>query len=72
MIKRTPQFAKATELAVTFLEREVSKRCKLDPEQNPSALWAGVTLDGRIFIGTPVLPTGTGFYVDRFGHCKEA
>ena len=68
----SPKLAKAVEIAAAFVQREISKRKRLNPDSNPDEVWASVTYDGRIFIGTPLLHAGQGLYVDHFGHWKEA
>jgi hypothetical protein len=71
MVTLTPYLAKAIEIAAACLEREFQVRRRLDPEIPPEELWAGVTLDGRIVIGHPVLPRGQGFYVNQQGEWQE-
>jgi hypothetical protein len=66
------QRAKAVEVAVAFIQREIYIRMRLNPETNPAEIWATVTFDGRIRLGTPVLHTGQGFYVNHSGNWKEA
>jgi hypothetical protein len=68
----TPTLTKAFEIAAAFVGREVTIRLRLDPLTNPDEIWAAVTFDGRIFIGTPALHGGQGFYVDHNGNWMEA
>jgi hypothetical protein len=69
----TPKLAKGIEIATAFVQREVKKRTRLNPEGcNPEEIWASLTHDGRIFIGTPLLRTGQGFYVDYRGRWQAA
>jgi len=72
MITITHQLSKAIEIAAAFVEHDVRKRQYLNPETNPEETWAGISLDGRIVIGTPLLHAGQGLYVDYLGHCTEA
>jgi hypothetical protein len=71
MITLTPYLKKAIEIAATCIEHEVQVRRRLDPNIPAEELWAGVTLDGRIVIGHPVLPSGQGFYVNHQGEWEE-
>ena len=64
----SPRLAKAVEIATAYVQLEVSKRSRLNPNGfNPSEVWASVTYDGRIAIGNPLLRGGDGFYVNHLG-----
>jgi hypothetical protein len=71
MITLTPYLAKAIEIAAACVEREFRVRRRLDPQITAEEVWAGVSLDGRIVIGHPVLPSGQGFYVNHQGEWQE-
>lgn len=58
---------RAFDIATAFVQRELNKRTRLNPNYTPADIWAVVTHDGRIFIGTPVLHQGQGYYVDHDG-----
>jgi hypothetical protein len=72
MIKPTPRIAKAIDIAAAFVERELSIRMRLNPQFRKEELWAAVTADGQILIGTPLLRDGQGMYVDHEGRLMEA
>ena len=59
---------KALQLAATMVEWEFEKRRRLNPSCNPDELWASVTHDAHILVGTPLLHRGEGYYVDREGN----
>lgn len=71
MNTRTSKLSKAIEIAEAFLRREISKQQRLNPGLNPDEIWAGVSFDGRIVIGTPMFHEGHGVYVNHNGHWKE-
>ncbi len=71
MITLTPYLAKAIEIAAACVEREFRVRRRLDPQITAEEVWAGVSLDGRIVIGHPVLPSGQGFYVNHQDEWQE-
>lgn len=64
----SPQIARACQMAAAFIDREVRTRQRLNPHFNPGELWASVTHDARIRIGTPLLRSGQGYYVSHRGH----
>jgi hypothetical protein len=71
MIILTPHLTKAIEIAAACIERELQVRHRLDPNIEAEELWAGVTLDGRILVGHPVLRRGQGVYVNHMGEWQE-
>ena len=71
MINLTPHLAKAVEIATAFLQSEVNKAKRLNPHFNPQEVWASVSLEGRIIIGTPLLHGARGLYVNHDGHWME-
>jgi hypothetical protein len=72
MIQRTPRLIRAIDIAVALIEREVSVRSRLNPEFCKDELWAAVTADGQILIGTPLIRDGQGMYVDHEGQLMAA
>jgi hypothetical protein len=72
MIEHTPTIAKAIDIAAAFVERELNIRLRLNPHFCKDELWAAVTVDGQILIGTPLLQDGQGMYVDHNGQSMEA
>ena len=72
MRTNTQQRARAVDIAAAFVQHELTKRMRLNPNYTPADIWAGVTHDGRIFVGTPVLQQGQGYYVDHRGHWRQA
>lgn len=71
MINLTPHLLKAIEIATAFLQTEVRKCKRLNPCFNANEVWATVSLDGRIIIGTPLLHGASGLYVDSNGSWRE-
>ena len=67
MIDISPRLSRACELAAAVVSREVEKRRRLNPHFNPDEVWASVTVDAHIFIGTPLLRPGEGYYVTHCG-----
>lgn len=67
-----PRMARAADIAAAFIQRELSVRLRLNPDFRKEDLWAAVTSDGRIFIGTPLLRDGQGAYVDHQGRLMAA
>lgn len=59
-------------LAVELLDKELHKRQLLNPEFNPEEIWAAITYDGRVRIGTPMLHCGQGYYLDYQGRRLDA
>lgn len=57
--------------AAKRLQWELHKRRLLNPEFNPEEIWAAITYDGRIRVGTPVLHSGQGFYLNHSGEQIE-
>jgi hypothetical protein len=72
MIQPTPRVARAIDIAVAFIERELSVRMRLNPHFCKEELWAAVTVDGQILIGTPLIRDGQGMYVDHEGRLMAA
>jgi len=72
MIERTPRIARAIDIAVAFVEHEVNVRSRLNPRFCKEELWAAVTADGQILIGTPLIRDGQGMYVDHEGQLMAA
>jgi hypothetical protein len=60
------------DIATAFIQRELYKRRCLNPNFSSTDIWAGLTHDGRIFIGTPLLQRGQGYYVDYLGGSRQA
>lgn len=67
MSDRDRLLLKAFQLAATMVEWEFEKRRRLNASCNPDELWASVTHDAHIRVGTPLLRPGQGYYVDRGG-----
>jgi hypothetical protein len=72
MTDLSPRLSRACELAAAVLAREVDKRRRLNPYFNPDEVWASVTVDAHIFVGTPLLYPGQGYYVDHRGDRMKA
>ena len=72
MIEATPRIARAIDIAVAFVARELDVRTRLNPSFCKDELWAAVTEDGQILIGTPLLRDGQGMYVDHEGRLMAA
>jgi hypothetical protein len=68
----SPQLAQAIQTARVLLARERSERGRREGRNSGAPLWAGVSREGRIVVGTPLLRPGEGFYVDHTGHWTEA
>jgi hypothetical protein len=68
----TPEVAEAIETARAVLERAVSERTARGACRGAAVLWAGVSREGRILVGTPLFDPGEGFYVDPDGDWTEA
>ena len=58
-------------MATALITWEIDKRQRLNPRFNPDEVWASVTQDARICVGTPLLHPGKGYYVDRHGDWEE-
>ena len=67
-----PRMERACDVAAAFLAHELNLRRRLRPNFNPDELWASVTRDARISIGTPLLREGQGYYVNHCGNWTEA
>ena len=67
----SPRLNRACQVATALIIWEIDKRRRLNPRINPDEIWASVTQDARIFIGTPLLHPGEGYYVDRRGDWEE-
>lgn len=72
MMKHTPRIARAIDIAIALVERELSVRTRLNPSFCRNELWAAVTPEGQILIGTPLLRDGQGTYVDPDGRLMAA
>ncbi len=62
---------RACQFAAAVIDWEVKKRRRLNPNFNPDEVWASVTYDAHIRVGTPLLRAGKGFYVNRQGDWEE-
>jgi hypothetical protein len=62
----------AIESARVLLGRIASERLRQHSQRGSGALWASVSNDGRVRVGTPLLDPGEGFYVDLNGQWTEA
>lgn len=68
----TPTLVKAFDIATAFVQQELNVRMRLDPDGCAEEdVWASVTHDGRIFVGTPLLRSGQGYYVKHDGNWEE-
>ena len=67
----SPTLARACQVAAAVVDWEVNKRRRLNPRFNPEELWASVTHEARIYVGTPLLHTGKGYYVNHRGDYWE-
>lgn len=69
----TPTLKHGFDIAVAFIQREVTKRMRITAKAvNPMEIWASVTHDGRIMVGTPILRPGQGYYVNHDGTWRAA
>lgn len=66
-----PTISRACQFAAALIDWELRKRQRLDPRFNPNELWASVTHDARICVGTPLLRPGQGYYVNQQGEWTE-
>ena len=72
MSNLSPKPMRAFQFASAMTERELAKRRRSNPSFNPDELWASVTHQAHICVGTPLIPAGKGYYVDYKGNWKEA
>lgn len=63
----SPKLERACQFAAAVIAWEVEKRRRLNPCFNPDEVWASVTLDAHIRVGTPLLHPGEGYYVNGHG-----
>ena len=68
----SPRLARAVDIAAAFVQRELTKRMRLNANYTPADIWASVTFDGHICIGTPLLARGQGYYVNHSGQWELA
>ncbi|MFQ6021399.1 MAG: hypothetical protein ACE5NW_01650 [Acidiferrobacterales bacterium] len=62
-----PRLARACQFAAAMIAREVAKRRRFNHGFNPDEVWASVTRDATIHVGTPLLHPGEGYYVNHCG-----
>lgn len=72
MMQHTPRIERAIDIAIALVTREVNVRTRLNPSFCKDELWAAVTADGQILVGTPLLRDGQGTYVDHQGRLMAA
>lgn len=58
---------RACQFAAAMIAREVATRRRFNHDFNPDEVWASVTRDAKIHIGTPLLYPGEGYYVNHSG-----
>ncbi len=68
----SPTLSRACQFAAAAIDWQVTKRKRLNPRFNPDEVWASVTLDANIRVGTPLLRPGKGYYVNHRGDSWEA
>lgn len=66
------RLSRACQFAAAVVDWEVRKRKRLNPRVNPDEVWASVTNDANIRVGTPLLHPGEGYYVNHRGYSWEA
>jgi hypothetical protein len=67
----SPRLERACQVAAALVDHQLNIRQRLNPAFNPAELWASVTHDARICVGTPLLRPGQGYYVDHRGQWLE-
>ncbi|MFQ5936950.1 MAG: hypothetical protein ACE5LB_11150 [Acidiferrobacterales bacterium] len=67
----TPTLTRACEFAAAVIAEELKTRQCLNPSFNADEVWASVTHDATIRVGTPLLHPGQGYYVNHDGQHWE-